>query len=293
MKGFLACALAALPTLAQGRLARPIHLAFSYDEEIGCQGVQSLIEHVRKIEMRPELCVVGEPTEMRPVIGHKGGRAYKVRVRGKEAHSSLAPQAVNAVEYAAHLIVFLTGIANDFVTEGPRDEAFDVVHTTIQTGLIRGGTAINVVPRDCEFVFEFRHLAETDPDNLVNHITEFALTKLEPRMRAIDRNAGISFEPIYRYPALATPREDAAVALVKALAECSNDGKVAFGTEGGLFSEIGVPTVVCGPGSIVQAHKPDEFVTVDQIRRCEAFLSRLIDEWAMTPTGWSEGQFGN
>lgn len=277
MKGFLAAVLATVPHMLDVPPSRPFHLAFSYDEEIGCQGVLSLIEQLRAMPVKPELCLVGEPTDMRPVIGHKGGRAYKVRVRGKEAHSSLAPHAVNAVEYAAHLIVFLTGIANDFVTEGPRDESFDIVHSTLQIGLIHGGTAINVVPRDCEFVFEFRHLAETDPDSIVNRITEFARAKLEPRMRGIDRNAGIGFEPIYSYPALATPREHAAVALVKALAECSDDGKVAFGTEGGLFSEIGVPTVVCGPGSIVQAHKPDEFVTVDQIRRCEAFLSRLIE----------------
>jgi acetylornithine deacetylase len=277
MKGFVAAVLAMVPEMLRQPLTRPFHLAFSYDEEIGCTGVVSLIERIRSRSVRPQICLVGEPTEMRPVVGHKGGRAYKVTVTGKEAHSSLAPHAVNAIEYAAELIAFLTGIAKDMADRGPHDDAYDVVHGTLQTGLIHGGTAINVVPRECEFAFEFRHLAETDPDGIIAKVNDFVENQLEPRMRAIHPDVGVAFEPIYSYPALATPRDAAAVQFVKTLVNRNDDGKVAFGTEGGLFSGIGIPTVVCGPGSIVQAHKPDECIAVEQLRLCEAFLERLID----------------
>ena len=275
MKGFLAAVLSALPRMCDGPLASPFHLAFSYDEEIGCNGVLSLIEHVRRLDVKPKLCLVGEPTKMRPVIGHKGGRAYRVKVRGKEAHSSLAPRAVNAIEYAAELIQFLSSVAREMAKTGPRDDAFDIAHSTLQTGMVHGGIAINVVPRDCEFVFEFRYLAETDPDGIMAKIREFASRELEPRMRMAASEAGVSFEPVYSYPALETPRDEVGVEFVKKLLGRSNDSKVAFGTEGGLFSALGIPTVVCGPGSIVEAHKPDEFVSIEQITRCEAFLARL------------------
>jgi acetylornithine deacetylase len=165
MKGFLAIALAMVPQMLAERLACPFHLAFSYDEEVGCSGVKSLIERLRTLPVKPALCVVGEPTHMRPVIGHKGGRTYKVHVRCTEAHSSLAPFAVNAIEYAAELIVILRGIAEE-MRAGPRDEQYDIAHSTLQTGVVHGGTAINIVPRDCEFIFEFRHLLDTDPEEI-------------------------------------------------------------------------------------------------------------------------------
>jgi acetylornithine deacetylase len=276
MKGFIAAVLAMVPAMLSEPLVRPFHMALSYDEEIGCTGVTSLIERIRSRSVPAEMCLVGEPTEMLPVVGHKGGRAYKATVTGKEAHSSLAPRAVNAVEYAAELIAYLTGIAKDMADRGPRDEAYDVVHGTLQTCLVHGGTAVNVVPGRCEFAFEFRHLAETDPESIMSKVKEFVENRLQPRMHAVEADTGIMFEPIYSYPALATPRDAAAVQFVKQLVNRNDDGKVAFGTEGGLFSNIGIPTVVCGPGSIVQAHKPDEYIAIEQLSLCEAFLERLI-----------------
>ena len=281
MKGFIAIALALVPAMIGRELKRPIHLAFTYDEEVGCAGVLHLIEWLRTQQVRPSLCVIGEPTEMRPIIGHKGGRAYRVRVRGLEAHSSLTPRAVNAIEYAAELIVFLKGIADE-MRESAGDDQYDIVHSTLQTGLVHGGTAMTIVPRDCELTFEFRHLIGVDPDSIVARITAYIDGELLPRMRERFAGAEITMEQLYAYPALDTAADHPAVRLVKALVGRNDDGKVAFGTEGGFFSQkLGIPTVVCGPGSISVAHKPDEFVTVEQIARCQAFLARLID--------WSAG----
>ena len=278
MKGFIAIALALAPRMAKAGLRHPIHLAFSYDEEIGCAGVRSLIDWLADRRLEPEFCLVGEPTDLRPIIGHKGGRGFRVQVRGSEAHSSLAPLAVNAVEYAAELIMFLKGIAVEFASAGPRDEHYDVVHSTLQTGTIRGGTAINIVPKDCEFAFEFRHLHGIDPDAVAARVELFVRETLEPRMRAVSPEAGITLTPLYGYPALDMPADHPAVRLVKAIAGRNDDGKVAFGTEGGLFQgRLGIPAVVCGPGSITQAHKPDEFISLDQMQRCEAMLGRLIE----------------
>jgi len=282
MKGFIAIVLSLAPEMVKRKLKRPIHFAFSYDEEVGCAGVLHLIDRLQSLPVKPSLCVIGEPTELRPIIGHKGGRAYKVRLRGLEAHSSLAPRAVNAIEYAAELIVFLKGVAEE-MRIGASDDHYDIVHSTLQTGLVHGGTAINIVPKDCELTFEFRHLIGIDPDEIVAKVKSFIDAELLPRMRAIHDGCDVTMERLYSYPALDTSADDPAVRLVKALVGRNDDGKVAFGTEGGIFSQrLGIPTVVCGPGSIQQAHKPDEFVTIEQIQRCTAFISRLID--------WSESE---
>jgi acetylornithine deacetylase len=281
MKGFIAIVLALVPEMAKQHLAHPIHLAFSYDEEIGCSGVQSLIAWLNRQRVKPQLCLVGEPTDMRPIIGHKGGRAYQVHVRGTEAHSSLAPLAVNAVEYAAELIVFLKGIANEMANTGSRDDSYDIIHSTLQTGMVHGGTAINIVPHSCEFVFEFRHLPGVDPDAIMARVERFAQEQLEPRMQAVNPETGIRFSPVYAYPALNIAADHPAVRLLKSLVERNDDGKVAFGTEGGLFQgQLGIPTIVCGPGSITQAHKPDEYVSIDQVLRCETLVIRLINRAA-------------
>ena len=281
MKSFIALCLAKVPQMQARALPVPIHLAFSYDEEIGCTGVRSLIADVAKRTPRPALCVVGEPTEMQVILGHKGGRGYQVHVTGQEAHSSLAPQSVNAIQYAAELVTFIAGLAREMAEKGPHDSMFDVSHTTISTGLINGGAAMNIVPKDCTLTFEFRYVPQTDPESVIGRIQAFARDELEPRMRAVVPDTGIRFTETHEYPALDMSPDHPGVALVKALAGRNDHAKVAFGTEGGLFQKTaGIPTVVCGPGSIRQAHKPDEFIALDQVAKCEAFLDKLLDRAA-------------
>jgi acetylornithine deacetylase len=277
MKGFLAIVLAMVPEFLARPLKMPIHLALSYDEEVGCIGVRRLIEALDHMPVRPALCIVGEPTDMKPVIGHKGKTAMRCRVHGLECHSSLAPSGVNAVEYAAELIVFLRAMAEARRRGGPHDETFDPPFTTIHTGIVQGGTALNIVPRDCSFEFEFRHLPGDDPVALLAEVTGYANNTLLPAMREISAEAAIEFEQITSFPGLRIADDDPVTELVKALSGSNDTAKVSFGTEGGLFQAAGVPTVVCGPGSIEQAHKPDEFLSIDQIVRCEAFLRRLIE----------------
>lgn len=281
MKSFIAVALAAVPAMTAATLEAPIHFAFSFDEEVGCVGVRSLIARLGERAPRPALCIVGEPTEMRVITGHKGSRGYRVRVRGSEAHSSLAPLAVNAIEYAAELMVFLKQMASGLAEDGPRDEAFDVPHTTLQTSMIVGGTAINIVPKDCELAFEYRHLIEVDPEALFARIKRHAEEVLEPRMRQVAPESGIRFDELFAYPAMDIAPDHPAVTFVKALVGRNDHAKVAFGTEGGLFQrDLAIPTVVCGPGSINQAHKPDEFVALEQVAKCERFVAAVIERAA-------------
>lgn len=277
MKGFLASVLAMIPEMVRADLKRPIHLAFSHDEELGCVGVKSLIEDLRADSPRAAFCIVGEPTEMTPVIGHKGGQSYKVRVEGREAHSSLAPHAVNAIEYAADLIVFLRKVA-ERMKERACDDLYDVPHSTLSTGMINGGSAINIVPRQCEFVFEFRYLPGIDPAEVMSQIRDYAAGTLEPAMRAVAPEARIAFENNYAYPHFDADPAGELVTLTKAWAGRNAEAKVAYGTEAGYFSgTLGIPTIVCGPGSIAQAHKPDEYVARDQLDQCDRFLRRVME----------------
>ena len=276
MKGFLAAALASVPSLASARLKQPVHLAFSYDEEIGCTGVREMIDRLAARGEKPAGCLVGEPTLMRVIVGHKGGRAYRVRFTGSEAHSSLAPTAVNAVEFAAEFVVFLRSVAHALAL-GPADDDYDVVHSTISTGSIHGGGAVNIVPKHCTVTFEFRHLPEIDPESIFARISAFAANTLLPAMRSRDPEAGIVFEPVYDYPAFNIDPSHPLVTRIKGIVAHNDHSKVAFGTEAGLFQQdLGVPTVVCGPGSIDVAHKPDEFVSQDQLDRCDLTLRKLL-----------------
>lgn len=277
MKGFLASVLAALPEMVDADLKRPIHLAFSHDEELGCVGVRSLIDQLCVDSPGAAFCIVGEPTEMTPVIGHKGGQSYKVRVEGREAHSSLAPSAVNAIEYAAELIVFLRKVA-ERMSDRASDDLYDVPRSTMSTGMISGGSAINIVPRECEFVFEFRYLRGVDPAQVMREIREYAAGMLEPAMRAVAPEARITFENNYAYPDFDIDPASEIVGLTKAWAGRNREAKVAYGTEAGYFSgTLGVPTIVCGPGSILQAHKPDEYISRDQLDQCDRFLRKVIE----------------
>jgi acetylornithine deacetylase len=277
MKSFVAVVLAFVPEFLRRGLATPIHLALSHDEEIGCIGVRSLIEVLRHMPIKPKACIVGEPTGMKVMVAHKGKKSVRCRVRGLECHSSLAPTGVNAVEYAAEVIAYLRGMALRIQKEGPFDPAYDVPHTTVHTGIVHGGTALNIVPKDCHFDFEFRHIAEDDPEKLFGEVKRFAEEKLLPEMRKNHADSGFSWQELSSIPGLATREDAEIVELAKALSGSNATGKVAFATEAGLFHEIDIPTIICGPGSIDQAHKPDEFVSLDQIALCEAFMRRLMD----------------
>ncbi len=278
MKSFIAVVLACLPDMLEKSLRMPIHLAFSYDEEIGCVGARRLVELISGLEVKPALCVVGEPTEMKVAVAHKGKRAMRVHVRGLECHSSLVPYGVNAIEYAADLIVFIRSIADRVRESGPQDDGYDVTYSTLHTGLIEGGIILNTVPADCSFEFEIRNLPNEDAESYVREIQTYAKEVLEPRMHAVDPSSGFTFEDLSGYPGLDTDPAHEIVTLAKSLAGENAEIKIAFGTEGGLFSrEAGVPTVVCGPGSIAQAHKPDEYISLEQVAQCERFMQRLLD----------------
>jgi acetylornithine deacetylase len=277
MKGFIAVVLAAVPRLLNAPLSESVHICLSYDEEVGCVGVRSLLQYLSRQDNRPRICFVGEPTGMGVVIGHKGKLTTRCRVKGHACHSSLAPQGVNAVEYAAKAITYLSGMARRKEQEGPFDEIYDVPHTTIHTGVIQGGTMVNVVPEECRFVFEFRNLPADSPRDLLEEVQLFAREKLEPGMKAINPETGFSWEEDSSFPGLDTDPGAAVVDLARRFSGSTECRKVAFGTEAGGFDRIGIPAIVCGPGSIQQAHKPDEFIEASQLAACERFVDKLIE----------------
>ena len=279
MKSFIALVLAYVPKFLERGLNIPIHLAFSYDEEVGCIGVRRMIDMINTLPVKPRMAIVGEPTSMGVIIGHKGKRSYQAHVRGLEVHSSLAPEGVNAIEYAAEMISHLKSMARRIAEHGPHDEMYDIAHTTVHTGVIHGGTALNIVPKDCHFDFEFRYVGDDDPDAIEAEIREFASQSLEPRMREISRETGIDITCYNDMPGLNLNADEEVVTFVKALAGKNDHAKVAFGTEAGLFhTNAGVPTVVCGPGSIEQAHKPNEFIELSQMKEATVFMDRLMDK---------------
>jgi acetylornithine deacetylase len=283
MKSFIAVVLTSVPEILRRKPKTPVHLCFSYDEEVGCLGVRRLLDVLSKAPVKPFACIIGEPTSMQVMVGHKGKKSMRCRVHGRECHSALAPQGVNAVEYAAEVVGELRRMARRMAKEGPFDPNFDVAHTTVHTGIIKGGTALNIVPKDCSFDFEFRYVPGIDPENLLAEVKGFAESKLLPEMKAVASEAGFDWEQISAFPGLDTPVDSDIVAFVKSLTGANSTSKVAFGTEGGLFQEAGIPTVICGPGDIAQAHKPDEFVDLAQVALCEQFMGRLMDRVCSLP----------
>jgi acetylornithine deacetylase len=276
MKSFIAVMLAKVPEFVTRSLAVPIHLALTYDEEVGCLGVRSLVAALAPRAVKPRLCIIGEPTMMQPVVAHKGSRRLRCHIHGHEAHSSLTHKGVNAIEAAAAVITHIKSIARGKRDAGPFDPAFDPPYTTLQTGVIAGGTAVNIVPRECRFDFEMRHLPVDDPNVIVDDVKRFAASLL-PEMQAVSGNAGIAFEETNTVQALSAQPDDEVVQLALALSGANATGKVSFATEGGFFQQAGIPTVICGPGSIEQAHKADEFIARDQVKQCEDFIDRLIE----------------
>lgn len=276
MKGYIACVLAAVPAFLAQPLRVPLHLAFSYDEEVGCLGVRSLLADLERREHKPIACIIGEPTELKPVLGHKGKLAMRCQVHGAACHSAYAPQGVNAIEYAAKLINHLGEIGTRLAAPERHDPRFDPPYSTVQTGVIGGGRALNIVPAECQFDFEVRALPSDDPQQVAEQLRDYAETELLPKMRAVKAEANIRFSELSAYPALATDPESEVAQLLARLSGSDEFSTVAFGTEGGLFDQAGIPTVVCGPGSMDQGHKPDEFVSVEQLAACDAMLLRLL-----------------
>jgi len=276
MKGFIACVLAALPQIAAKPLQTPIHLAFSYDEEIGCVGARRLVESMAGFEVKPRIGLIGEPTDMAMVLGHKGKVSYRVTVSGLSCHSAYISDGVNAVEYAAELISFIRAM-NARVRQQQLDQSYTVPYSTFHVGNIKGGTALNIVPRECTFEFEIRNLPQQDLEALAHDIRHYASDVLLPDMRARYAEADIRFDELSCYPGLHTDPASAVIAYTRAINPVDRIGdNVSFGTEAGLFDNIGIECLVCGPGSIDQAHKPDEFVRRDQLRLCDRMLENLV-----------------
>lgn len=277
MKGFVASALNAAIRASKRDLKTPLHLALSYDEEIGCIGVRSMIEMLRKAPFKPMFCIVGEPTLMAVATGHKGKTAARVQCNGQEAHSALAPTALNAIHLACDMITFIRSLQNDVAANNVHDDDYDIPYTTLHVGKINGGVALNIVPNNTEFLFEIRNLPEDNPTVLMEKISAHADKLIEP-LQAEFPQASIDIEITNTYPPLGTAKNSNVVDFVTSLTGKNATIKVAFGTEGGLFStELGIPTVVCGPGSMDQGHKPDEFIAVDQLTQCDAMMDALID----------------
>jgi acetylornithine deacetylase len=274
MKSFIAIALAHADTFLHSPAPFAVHLALSYDEEVGCFGVKELIADLRDAGIQPLACIVGEPTSMVPAIAHKGVYRYKCCVRGKEAHSSLTPMSVNAIEMAARVVGKIRGMAEDMQANEPRYEGFDVPFSTASVGQFHGGIADNVVPRDAEFRYEFRDLPTADARAMQQQVIAFT-EEQAPAMKKVAPDAGFGFETICEIPSFLGSANDAVTRLAQRLSNETGTTLVAFGTEAGLFKNSGIPTVVCGPGSINQAHQPDEFVSLIQLERCEDFMRGL------------------
>jgi acetylornithine deacetylase len=274
MKGFLAVALAMVPQFKSKLLKRPIHLAFSCDEEVGCRGVRPLVEHMRDHLKRPAAVIVGEPTSMQVVNAHKGATRFSTEVIGHESHSALTQNGVNAIMVAGEIIHEISNLRQELIEIGDPTGRFDPPYSTIHIGTISGGTAQNIVPKQCAFGWETRLLPTGDRDFVPRRI-ELLQQKLEPAMKAISQLASIVTVKSNEVPGLAPELASPAEQLALHCSHSNGTHTVSYCTEAGLFQSIGIPAVICGPGNIEQAHKPDEFIAAEQLRMCETFMTRL------------------
>ncbi|MCA3554494.1 acetylornithine deacetylase [Aestuariivirga sp.] len=280
MKGFIACCLRAAEIASSRTLHMPINLAFSYDEEIGCVGVRRLLDILKDAPVKPRLCIVGEPTLMQAVTAHKGKLGFRVTAHGLEAHSRLAPSGVNAIYMASDLIGAIRAIQQDIADNGLRDGDYEVAYTTLHVGKMQGGEVMNIVPNRCSFDFEIRYLPDDDETAVVTRI-KAAAEEIAAGYRNVFGLARFEFADLQSYPAMNTPVDSEAVKFVHALTGGNSTGKITFGTEGGLFQQaLGTPAVVCGPGNIAVAHKPDEHVSEAQMAQCDRMLERLVEKLA-------------
>ena len=279
MKGFIACALNLLPQAValsqQGQLRKPLHLALSFDEEVGCLGAPLMLEELSQRGINPDYCIVGEPSSMKMVVAHKGISVFRCSVHGKSAHSSLTHQGVNAISYAAKLIGFIDELASQLAQSDQVDPMFDVPYSTLSIGTIEGGTATNIVPNLCEFTFDYRNLPSMGTQDILPVIKQ-RITELNQQMQQVDSQTGIKIKQLESVPAMTDTESEALQQLIAGLVQSSARHKVAYATEGGQFTNAGIATVICGPGSIEQAHKADEYVELAQLAECDDFLQKLL-----------------
>lgn len=280
MKGFIACALTILPQAVQlsnsGQLRRPLHLALSFDEEVGCLGAPLILADLKARGITPDYCIVGEPTNMAMVVAHKGIAVYRCRVHGKSAHSSLIGQGVNAISYASRLVGYVDTLAEELSARDDNDALFTVPYSTLSVGTIHGGTATNIVPNLCEFTFDYRNLPHMTQDDILAPI-QAKVAELNAQMQARAPETGIELMQEESVPAMTDNNSAELQSLIAALTGDDERHKVAYATEGGQFTNAGIPTIICGPGSIEQAHKADEYVELIEIERCDGFLQKLLD----------------
>ena len=283
MKGFCAILLAMAPELKKKSLKTPIHFAFSYDEEVGCVGVRGLITDVIENLPLPSAVIVGEPTLMKIVGGNKGGRAFKTTVRGVPGHSSEPSRGANSIMAAARIINYIESLQNELEKAATPDCLFDPPYTTFDLGIIEGGTANNIIPEYTNFNWGYRSLPSENPDLLEEKIRNFISNTIEPQLREVSSLANVATELRNDTPPLIPDHQSPAEHLIRHLTGLNESGTVAFGTEAGLFQQAGIPGVIFGPGSIQQAHQPDEFIAVSQISECIEFMDKLFD-WAENNT---------
>lgn len=277
MKGFVAACLAAVPDFQARPLARPLHLFISYDEEVGCQGAQRLITDLDESGLRPSLCVVGEPSGMKPILAHKGKLDLTVTVRGLPGHSSEPSKGVNAVHAAAEAIAWVAREARRLALEGPFEDGFDPPHTTIHVGTVQGGSILNIIPEHAMFTMEWRPIPGDPAQAHMARMQAWIVESIEPAMQAVHPACGFAYEVSLEMPGMALPADHALASLVKQITGSNSAGKVSYGTEGGFYQEAGIPTIICGPGNIAQAHQPDEWIAESELDACDRFIRQLAD----------------
>ena len=277
MKGFVAACLAAVPDFQAMKLVRPLHLFISYDEEVGCHGAQRLIEDMAESGLRPDLCVVGEPSGMKPILAHKGKLNLNVSVRGLTGHSSEPDRGVNAVQAAGEAIAWVAREARRLAADGPFMDSFDPPHTTIHVGTVRGGTILNIIPEHAEFTMEWRFIPGDTPHAQMHRMQAWIAETIEPAMKLVHPACGFSYAVELEMPGMSLPPDHDLASLIKQITGSNSTGAVSYGTEGGFYEQSGIPTIICGPGHIAQAHQPDEWIAISELDACDRFIRQLAD----------------
>ena len=280
MKGFVACCLAAVPGFQSAGLRRPIHLFISYNEEVDCSGARRLVVDLAESGQSPALCIVGEPTSMQPILGHKGRLAADVTVRGRAGHSSAPARGVNAVFAASEAVAWIAAEQRRIMAEGPFAPGFDPPHTTVHVGMMSGGTILNIIPERASFRMEWRVIPGDDAFAGLEKLRQHVTSAIEPAMHAVDPTTGFTITPSDWLPGLSLDPDHDLAGMVRQLTGSNSTGYVSYGTEAGLYEEAGIPSIVCGPGDIAQAHTPDEWILESQLAACDGFLRRLAAQQA-------------